>query len=170
MPRYLDNVIYYRQVIAYGKSKNPKAREIVLARVRRDLWNAREREAAHELIQQAAKDCSVCTTCAAPIGPKQSVTLRRHDIGKHHPSFAWAPECSICTLTRMSVSDSYNRFRCQVCERPLRIAATNRAAVAPVCCELCQRLYRNWRNNMRLRAGIGMCASAISFREPFGRF
>jgi hypothetical protein len=92
------------------------------------------------------------STCATPIAPGQSVTLRRHDVGKHHPAFAWAPECLTCTLIRISSrEEAFDRFRCRACGRPLRISATNRAALSPTCCERCARAHRTRKNKLRRR-------------------
>jgi hypothetical protein len=154
---------YYRQVIASARSKDPAAAEVVEERRRHELWDGRDREAWAALIRQAAKDCSLCTVCAAPIAPGQSVTLRRCDIGKHFPWWAWAPVCLTCTLSRLRERpwpysyedhpsyDGFRRFRCRACGRPVRISAANHAARSPTCCETCDRQHRLQRNAERRR-------------------
>jgi hypothetical protein len=159
----LERKKYRRQLIARVRSKDPAAAAVATARMDREQWDGRDREAAVALIKQAAKDCSQCTVCAAAMAPGQSATLRRHDIGKYHPFWVWAPVCLSCTLTRVRKRpwpwsdndhpryDGFRRFRCRACRRPLRVSRTSQVVMSPTCCEVCQRLDRLQRNADRRR-------------------
>jgi hypothetical protein len=172
-----DRKTYYRQFIATERSNDPAVTAVVADRVRRERWNGRDRAAAVALIRQAAKDCSRCSVCAAPLAVGQSVTLQRCDIGQNFPCWTWAPVCLTCTLTRVRERPwpwsnenhpsyhGFRRFRCRACGRPLRVSAANCVVLSPTCCEACQRQDRKQRNAVRRRVEQVPIACAECGRE-----
>jgi hypothetical protein len=144
-------------------------------RERRMAWfhgRGRSPEQVRELRQAAAKSCTCCAQCFAPLSPSASVEVRWFAMpdrvtdralesrlnyragwnGAHYERREWlrAPICLLCSIDNQSYQRPL-RFRCLGCGRPIRHRDSRLNRNDQVCCADCERKVRNERNRVRRR-------------------
>jgi hypothetical protein len=125
-----------------------------------DLYGHRSVEEVTQLRKQAAVTAAICARCFSPLGLRETVTMLSLPIHvpawkQHMAHDRWlrVPICISCWLGSNVHSADIDRFRCEGCNRPMRVKWSHRSLYHSerVCCRECWRKMTNRRESERCK-------------------